>query len=490
MIVLCMSALSLSTATARPAAEVDRGAARAEFLQLLHDGRFDEAEERLAEPGSLHAGAERDFLRAFVCYWRLLYDESDPAQKSAFEARLEATLTSTEARLSVAPRDAEALLWSGTAHLFLAELRARDKRPFAAAKEARRGRRALEAALAADPGLADAAFGLGTVNVLADELPSAARGLTAILGLSGDRERGYGELERAAREGKIFSLESRISLMLSFRSSRRNKAYQRCLDEAERASLAAPLSVAALGAASGVRLALGSATRAAADLDTALAMVRSAPRTDRGVVASLIVTRSRAELALFRPDLALDWLRRLIALGPGLAPAVRKDGAEAARSARSVVPAPPWFAELARVLGMDPASPSDPATPAQAASWGKATSILDLERIGETERLADRLGALASEEPGDAILPLLAGRAQLIAGRPAKARAWLARAEASPGLPREWLGPCLLLEGTAADLVGERAAAVEFYRRATEAPAFVEKEAAWFRLAVPYRGAS
>jgi tetratricopeptide (TPR) repeat protein len=250
------------------------------------------------------------------------------------------------------------------------------------------------------------------------------------------------------------------------------------------------VSVAALGAAADVRLALGSATKAAADLDAALAMVRSAPRTDRGVVAGLLVERSQAELALFRPDLALDWLRRLVPLGTGLPPAVRKDGADAARAAASAVPAPPWFAEVARVLGIDPASPVDPAGSAPTASWGKLTAALDLERRGETERAAERLGAFASEEPDDAILALLAGRAELLAGRPAKARARLARAEVSPRLPRAWLGPCLLLEGAAADLVGERAAAVELYRRATESPAFVEKEAAWFRLAVPYRGPS
>ncbi len=489
IVVLSVTALCHPQVVARPAAEAARPGARSEVVQLLHDGRFDEAEESLAEGGPFPAGVDRDFLRAFVFYWRLLYDERDPGLKVAFEARLDAAQASAEARLNVAPRDAEALLWIGTAHLFLAELRATDKRPFAAASEARRARRALEAAKDTDPGLADASFGLGTVDVLADELPSLARKLTSILGLSGDRARGLRELERAAREGKVFSLEARLSLLLSARSSRRNRDYERSLQEADLAAASTPASVAALRGAARVRLALGAAPRAAAELDAALAIAARAPRTDRAVLASLLVERAQAELALFRPDLALEGLRRLVPLG-ALPPAIRKDGAEVARTATSAVPVPPWFAEVAGALGMDPPSSVDGEARTDNASWRKAIPALELERKGEPDRAAERLVALAAEAPDDAILALLAGRAELLTGRPARARSWLSRAEVSPRLPQAWLGPCLLLGGAAADLAGDRAAAVALYRRATEAPAFVAKEAAWFHLSVPYRGPS
>ena len=130
--------LSAALSLAEPAAAIPPAAGRAEarsaIVRFVHDGRFDEADGRLSESGPLPTGPDRDFLRALVVYWRLLYDESNPELRSEFESRLNAALASAGARLDVTPGDAEALLWSGTARLFIAELRASNRRPFAAAK--------------------------------------------------------------------------------------------------------------------------------------------------------------------------------------------------------------------------------------------------------------------------------------------------------------------------------------------------------------------
>ena len=477
--------LSLTFAAAEEGTSLTE--ARTQVLRLLHDGRFDEAEEALRDGGALPPGPDRDFLRAFVLYWRLLYDSENADLKAGFNSRLDAALASAGARLAEAPRDAEALLWSGTAHLFLAELRASEKRPIAAAMEARRARHALSESYGVDSGMADALFGLGTVDVLAAELPGLAKGLGAFLGLSGDRGRGIASLERAASEGRTFSLEARLFL-LGIRSSRKKRIYGGALAEADLVAEAAPRSVVALDGAARVRIALGDAARAAGELDAALALAAASPRTDRTVLANLLVRRAAADLSMFRPDLAFSWLHRLLPLRSAISRETRKDGAEIARSAASATAAPPWYPELAAALGLG-AAPSAPAG-SEPDPWMKAIPALDLERAGEPARAADQLEALASESPDEPFFAMLAGRAALLAGRTETARALLSRAGASARLPKAWLGPCLLLEGRAADLAGERTAALALYRRAADAPWFADKEAAWFHLTVPYRGAS
>lgn len=477
----------LAASTAPPERPVP-GEARLEVVRLLHDGRFDEADERLSVVGRFPAGPDRDFLRAFVLYWRLLYDPDNPALKIAFGSRLDAAVASAAARLAEAPADAEALLGSGTAHLFLAELRASEKRSFAAAMEARRARAELEEAAVANPDLADPSFGLGTVDVLADALPSVARGLSSVLGLGGNRERGLRRLERAAAGGRTFALEARLFL-LSIHSSRRRREYDGALGAADLVAAFVPRSVASLDGAARVRLSLGAAGQAATDLDGALAAAAEAPRTDRSVLATLLVERSRAEIALFRPDRALDGLRRLVPLRAAIPPDLLKKAAEVVRVAASSGDLP-GLAELEEVFGTGSAPPALAGAGDSWASWKKGIPALDLERGGEQDQAADLLEALARDAPGDAVLALLAGRAAVLAGRAARARLELARAESSRLLPPAWLGPCLLFLGRAADLGGDRQAAMGFYRRAAAAPSFVEREAAWLHLRVPYRAPS
>jgi hypothetical protein len=354
--------------------------------------------------------------------------------------------------------------------------------------EARRARRELEEAAAANPDLADPSFGLGTVDVLADALPSLARGLSSFLGLGGNRERGLSRLERAAAEGRTFALEARLFL-LSIHSSRRRREYDGALSAADRVAAFVPRSVASLDGAARVRLSLGAAGQAAADLDAALAAAAEAPRTDRSVLATLLVERSRAEIALFRPDRALDWLRRLVPLRTAIPPDLLKKAGEVVRVASSSGDLL-GLAEFEAAFGTGSAPPSVAAAGAFRDSWKKGIPALDLERSGGQDRAADLLEALAREAPGDAVLSLLAGRAAVLAGRAAPARLALARAESSPLLPPVWIGPCLLFEGRAADLGGDREAAIGFYRRATLAPSFVEREAAWLHLRVPYRAPS
>lgn len=409
-------------------------------LTLLHDGRFDAADRLLASPAE--DPSER-FLRAFVTYWRLLYDTENPSLRAELERRLLRVLEITDRRLDANPGDARALLWAGTTRLFLAQHRAAEDQPFAAAREAKRARKLLEAAASAGAESAETLFGLGTYDYAADRLPSILKGLRAILFLpGGNRERGIERLERSARESRYFSLESRI-VLATLLSKKHERLYDRCLEETRLALEEHPDAVAALDAAARLRVRLDLPDEAAALLDRALARAETLGDVDPTVVATLELWRARADLARLRPDLARERAAAIVGRGASLPE-------EIVRDAR-------WLVGDADVWIPSATGPLPPDAP--------------------------------PEKGADPRTALVAGRALLRAGRPAGASAWLALARASPGLPEAWRGPAFLWSGEAADLEGKRAAAISFYRKAADQPSFLAKDAAFWRQSTPYRSA-
>jgi hypothetical protein len=162
-----------------PALAAGRGAIPA----LLHDGRFAAAREALG-PVTAESSPEDAFLQAFVTYWTLIFDDENDALEKRLDAEIATALSAAERRED----DPAASLWSGNAHLVLAQLRAGQKRSLGAAFEAKKAKKQLEAAVASGVRPEDALFGLGTYNYMADTLPSYIKGLRALLFLpKGDR---------------------------------------------------------------------------------------------------------------------------------------------------------------------------------------------------------------------------------------------------------------------------------------------------------------
>ena len=141
-----------------------------EGLTLLHDGRFDEAEAFFARAGGRPDATA--FFRAFTTYWRLLYDPDNPGLEADLERRLLDSAARGEEALARNTSDAEATLFAGSSRLLLAELRASQKKVFAAGSEAKKAKRLLETGAKADSVATDASFGLGTYNYMADRLPA------------------------------------------------------------------------------------------------------------------------------------------------------------------------------------------------------------------------------------------------------------------------------------------------------------------------------
>ena len=113
------------------------------------------------------------------------------ARRRVLDARSSAPSATTEAWTEREPDDAEAWFYLGGAYAARVQWRVlRDER-LAAARDGKRIKEALERALALDPGLDDAYFGIGLYKYYADVAPTAAKFLRFLLLLpGGDREEG------------------------------------------------------------------------------------------------------------------------------------------------------------------------------------------------------------------------------------------------------------------------------------------------------------
>jgi tetratricopeptide (TPR) repeat protein len=201
--------LAAGLSVAAPGDEAYRGA-----LELVYNGAFDAAEERLS---ALSASAPGDpvgpYLQALALCWKLEQKPGSTAFDDAFLQKTDQALALAEARLGKDRADARARLARGAAfgvrsryHLFRQHRRD-------AAKDAVRMREDLLKARAQGVTDGDVRFGLGLYDYYTDVLPKVVKLVRFFTGMpGGDRERGLALLEEA-REGTLFhDTEARVQL--------------------------------------------------------------------------------------------------------------------------------------------------------------------------------------------------------------------------------------------------------------------------------------
>jgi len=434
-------ALAVACLGALPAPAASDPAA---VLALLHDGRFEAAREALRRDGSKAKPAEL-FLDAFTTYWLLVFDDENDALRTTLDKQLDATIAASEAVRDPA-MTGDAALWGGSSHLLAAELRASQRRPLAAAFEAKKAKRALESTAIAGADATDARFGLGTYNYVADTVPSYVKGLRALLFLpKGNRELGLRQLEETATGSRYFALEAR-TLLITIYANKHERLYGRAIEERDRLLTAFPDTIASAYASARLDISLGRNDTALAHLARAYARARTLGDVDPVVLRCMDLLKAKAELAAFRPDLAEATTAAALASGAGLSPAIRADLDGLHTTAKPLAEGIAW-----------PHGPAD-------------------------------FAALAAEHPDRPLLALLAGEAGLKAGRAQEALDWFGRALAA-GLPPAWQAGCAFRQGQAEDLLGRRPRALELYKQAALAPGFVAKDGAFYFQQSPYGAA-
>jgi tetratricopeptide (TPR) repeat protein len=204
----------LAAALLAAAASVPTEVECREALDLLYDGRMEEA---LAATAALVAAHPADPLPAYVDALALVWKveqrpEVTPLDKE-LERRVAQTVALANARLHAQPEDARALLarggaWGVASRHHMYRLRRSD-----AARDAARMRADLLEVRRLDPANGEAEFGLGLYDYYADVLPRVLKLLRLLARIpGGDRDRGLAAIEEARERAELHRTEVQVQL--------------------------------------------------------------------------------------------------------------------------------------------------------------------------------------------------------------------------------------------------------------------------------------
>lgn len=197
----------------RPAAAPLQGAAAVGALyERILDADFDAVAADLRACADLPREA-CDVLEATRIWWRLLLDPDSRALDAPFEQAVERAIASGEAWTAREPGRAEAWFYLGAAYGARVQWRVLRVERLAAARDGKRIKTALERALALDPTLEDANFGIGLYQYYADVAPAALRFLRVLLLLpGGDKTEGLARMLRTRERGQVLRSEAEYQL--------------------------------------------------------------------------------------------------------------------------------------------------------------------------------------------------------------------------------------------------------------------------------------
>jgi tetratricopeptide (TPR) repeat protein len=221
--------LALLLAT-MPAAAQSRGLTSAPAVARAYDAILDarsddvpkllEAACGAARPGSREERAPAEacrVLEAVAAWWEVRLDINDRSHDRVFSERVEAALTAAEAWVSREPGRAEAWFYLGASHAARAQWRSTRGETVAAARDGKRIKESLERALALDPSMQDARYGIGLYQYYADAAPAALKLLRWLLLLpGGDRSAGLQAMEQARTRAQVLRDEATYQLHLVY----------------------------------------------------------------------------------------------------------------------------------------------------------------------------------------------------------------------------------------------------------------------------------
>jgi tetratricopeptide (TPR) repeat protein len=218
---------------ARPPAPAERGRAStfrgeealARAYDTILDARFPQLDADLrracgptAPPANAVAPIEAcRVLDATAIWWRIQLDPESRELDDEFTTSVDLAIDDSEDWAARAPEDAEAWFYLGAAYAARVQWRVLREEKLAAARDGKRIKDALERALALEPDLNDAYFGIGMYRYYADVAPAAARFLRFLLLLpGGDRKDGLAQMLRARAQGRLLQGEADYQLHIIY----------------------------------------------------------------------------------------------------------------------------------------------------------------------------------------------------------------------------------------------------------------------------------
>jgi tetratricopeptide (TPR) repeat protein len=480
LLLLCLNLSAPPRANA--AASLPYAALLGRAYDAVLDARFDEVEADLQEACGPAPPETCDLLRATATWWRIQFDPRDRSLDPQFKTQIDGVIEATTRWTERQPRRADSWFFLGAALGVRVQFRVLRGERLSAARDGKRIKDALEKALSLDPTLDDAYFGIGLYHYYADLAPAALKLLRWMLALpGGDRTRGLREMLQAADRGDLLRGETdyQLHLVYLWYEHQPEEALAR-LDRLRARYPHNPLFVQAAADAQDVYL-----HDHAASLDTWRTMFNLARQ---GRLAMPAMSEARARLgiadqldAMYETDYAVEQLRILVAGRPaaphGLLAAAalklgecedrlgRRDEAVAAYKA-AMAAAPAEDRDGVRATARDRLRRAPDARAAEAYRLS-----LDGWRALQREdyrRAEDALGRSLAIAPADPVARLRYGRLMLARGHASDALAAFEQVAAAREVPPSVLAAAHLEAGRLHERAGDRAAAIDHYRRASQ----------------------
>jgi tetratricopeptide (TPR) repeat protein len=185
----------------------------AAVYDTILQARFDDARAQMAAacpPAPVEAcGA----LEVVALWWEIQLDPDSRRLDGRLEEAAAVAIRASELWTRREPGRAEAWFYLAGARAPLVQWRVLRGQRLAAARDGKQIKDALERALAIDPGLRDAYFGIGLYHYYADVAPAALKALRWLLLLpGGDRARGLREMLIARDSGELLRGEADYQL--------------------------------------------------------------------------------------------------------------------------------------------------------------------------------------------------------------------------------------------------------------------------------------
>lgn len=179
----------------------------------IFDAKFDQVRLELDQACPPAPQEVCRVLDAVALWWQIQLDPFDMSRDAAFQKSVNYAVASAETWTTREPQRAEAWFYLGGAYGARVQWRVLRGDRLAAARDGKRIKDALEKALALDPEMHDAWFGIGLYHYYADVAPAAAKVLRWLLFLpGGDRVKGLQEMLRARNEGALLRSEADYQL--------------------------------------------------------------------------------------------------------------------------------------------------------------------------------------------------------------------------------------------------------------------------------------
>ena len=189
----------------------------AHAYDLILDANFEELKKTLpatCPPAPLVACRG---LEALSLWWQIQLDLDNRSLDAEFLATTNRAIDDAERWTAAEPERAEAWFYLGAAYGVRAQFRVYRVERFAAARDGKRIKESLEQALALDPSMHDAEFGIGMYRYYAGVAPAIFRFLRFLLLLpGGDRTGGLEQLERASALGLLVRGEAQFQIQVLY----------------------------------------------------------------------------------------------------------------------------------------------------------------------------------------------------------------------------------------------------------------------------------